>query len=140
VAQPLPGAVPPTASRPDRYGRPARRVTPTLRRWLVAAGLGLAVALTALFWIGSRSGVDAGVTRLAVVSDHRVDITFELHKAASATAVCVVRARDASGAQTGYAQVAVGPAGDDTVTLTHHLVTTRRAVTGEVTGCRLADD
>ena len=138
MAQSQPGAVPPVTRPVDRYGRPPRRLTPTLRRWLVAGGLAVAVGLTALLWVGSRTGVDAGVTRLRVVSDHRVDITFEVHKAPTARAVCVVRARDANGAQTGYEEVTVGPTRRDTTTVTWPLRTRQRAVTGEVVGCRLA--
>jgi hypothetical protein len=132
--------VDPAAASPvlrERYGRPARATRPQLRRVLVAAGLVAAVTAVALAWVVSRPAVDAGVTRISFVSDHRVDVTFEVHKSPGATATCVVRARDATGAQVGYATATVGPAARRAVTVTHRLSTRARAVTGEVVGCRV---
>jgi hypothetical protein len=107
------------------------------RAALAVAGVVAAVAAVTAIWLVERPRVDAGVTRIRFVSAHRVDVTFEVHKPAGATAVCVVRARDAAGAQTGYAQVTVGPARDSVVTTTYRLATRQQAVTGELAGCRL---
>jgi Domain of unknown function (DUF4307) len=132
--------VPAARSRPDRYGPAPRAVTARGRRLRVAlaiAGVVAAVAAVTAVWLVERPGVDAGVTRIRFVSAHRVDVTFEVHKPADATAVCVVRARDAHGVQTGYAQVTVGPTRESVVTTTYRLATRNRAVTGELAGCRL---
>ena len=125
------------ASRPDRYGPANVRRGPVGRAVGVAVGLAVAVGVAALAWTASRPDVDAGVTAFRTVSDHRVDVTFEVRKPADRPALCVVRARDRHGAQTGYAQVRIGPARSSTVTVTKRLPTRERATTGEVGGCRL---
>jgi hypothetical protein len=127
----------PALARPDRYGRPPRRFGPAARRVAVGAALAAAVAVVAVVWALSRPAVEAGVTAFRAVSDTRVDVTFEVHKPARDTAVCVVRARDSHGGQAGYAQVTIGPARASSVTVTTALRTTARATTGEVGGCRL---
>jgi Domain of unknown function (DUF4307) len=136
AGKPVPG-VGPAVARPDRYGRPPRRFGPAARRLAIAAGLAAAVAVAAVAWALSRPAVEAGVTAFRPISDTRVDVTFEVHKPARETAVCVVRARDSSGRQAGYAQVTIGPARSSKVTLTKALATTSLATTGEVGGCRL---
>ncbi|MFL6139444.1 MAG: DUF4307 domain-containing protein [Frankiaceae bacterium] len=128
----------PAAVRPDRYGTPRRSMRPAVRRWLAVAGVALAVVVAGLAWAASRPGAEATVTAIRFGAEHHVDVTFEVRKPAGATAVCVVRARDASGAQTGYEQVRVGPAHRSVVTVTHRLATKDRAVTGEVAGCSLS--
>jgi hypothetical protein len=128
----------PEVARPDRYGPPPRRYGRVLRGLAVAGALAVAVAAAAIAWVASRPNVEAGVIGFRTVSDHRVDVTFEVRKRAADTAVCVVRARDSSGAQAGYAQVTIGPRRSSRVTVTTRLPTTARATTGEVGGCRVS--
>jgi Domain of unknown function (DUF4307) len=127
----------PAAARPDRYGATRRGPRRAVLRWLAAGALAVAVVVAGLLWAASRPDAEATVTAIRFGAADHVDVTFEVRKPRDATAVCVVRARDASGAQTGYEQVRVGPARGSVVTVTHRLATKARAVTGEVPGCSL---
>ena len=99
-----------------------------------AVSLGVAGLLYARF--GSPD-VSYGPRRYVVESDTRVLVEFEVAKDPAASAVCTVRARDATGAEAGIALVRVGPAPQRTVRVVRELTTTARAVVGEVTGCTL---
>jgi hypothetical protein len=76
-----------------------------------------------------------GLVGYGVLSDHSVEVRFEVHKGREATVVCLVRARDRNGAEVGTAPVRVGPSSVDPVVVVHTLTTSRRASTGEVTAC-----
>jgi hypothetical protein len=76
-----------------------------------------------------------GLLGYGVLSDHAVEVRFEVHKDRNATVVCLVRARDRDGAEVGNAPVTVGPSSADPVVTVYTLTTTRRASTGEVTAC-----
>lgn len=127
---------------PGRYGRrrKARRGSPWLT-WLA----GLAVAILA-GWIGvslfqryGETDYSASVTRWADVTDTQVVVTFVVRLPPEGTAICVVRARDATGAEAGREQITVAPGPDAGRTVvTHRLATRTRPVTGEVMGCRPA--
>ncbi|MGB8651327.1 MAG: DUF4307 domain-containing protein [Mycobacteriales bacterium] len=71
-----------------------------------------------------------------VVDDTAVDVRFEVRKALTATVECLVQARDRDGVQVASDLVRVGPSDRGTVTTVHRLATPRRAVIGEITGCR----
>lgn len=73
------------------------------------------------------------------VDDTGVVITFLVRLPESGAARCVLRARDATGAETGRAEIVVVPGPDASRTVASHRLPTRtRAVTGEVQGCRPA--
>lgn len=103
----------------------------------VAVLLSLAVALV-LFNRFGDVGARATVRSYEVLSDTAVRVDFQVVKAPGETVVCTVRARDASGAEAGIALVRVGPSSGGSVLVSHELVTTSRANTGEVTGCSQA--
>jgi Domain of unknown function (DUF4307) len=127
---------------PGRYGR--RRAFRPTPRWvtLVAAAAVAVVAALAgvtLFRAYGERDYAASVTAFTDITDTQVVVTFTVRLPAEGTAKCVVRARDASGAEAGREEITVkaGPDPGRTV-LSHRLVTRTRPVTGEVQGCRPA--
>jgi Domain of unknown function (DUF4307) len=131
---------------PGRYGRrrEPRRISQRTSRWLVAIAAVIfgAVAATigvALFKAYGEGDYSASVIRFADITDTQIVVTFTVRLPADATAKCVVRARDAAGAETGREEITV-KAGPDPAgtTVTHRLLTRGRPVTGEVQGCRPA--
>jgi hypothetical protein len=125
---------------PGRYGR--RREPKRTPRWVIAvSAVALAVlaalAGVSLFKAYGEREFAASVTRFADITDTQVVVTFAIRLPAGGTAKCVVRARDASGVETGREEIIVkaGPDPSRTV-VSHRLVTRTRPVTGEVQGCR----
>ncbi|HKT01280.1 MAG TPA: DUF4307 domain-containing protein [Rugosimonospora sp.] len=124
---------------PGRYGR--RREPGHGRRWLSVA---LAVlALGAVLWLTVRlytqygaNPYQAGPVRYGTVADGQITVSFDVRKPAAGTGICRLQATDASGAETGYAEVTVGTGA--TVTVTHTLPTRGRAVQVAILGCRAA--
>lgn len=121
---------------PGRYGR--RREPQPRRRWLVvAAALVVAVAgLAITFKLFQQYGpkeFEPEVQRFYSVTDDGITIDFIVHKDAGEEATCRVRARSASGAEVGRAEVDV-PAGADPL-ITYRLATSDRPVTAEVPAC-----
>lgn len=102
----------------------------------VVVGLVVAVLLYRGYGGGS-AGVASGVRSFSVLSDDRVRVVFEVAKARDAAALCTVRARDRDGQEAGTAVVRVPPSPQRPQVVTYDLVTSSRAVTGEVTGCGL---
>ena len=79
----------------------------------------------------------ATVLGFRVLGDGSVRVTAVVNRDPRRDAVCLVRARDVSGAEVGHAEVRVvaDPGGDKRADLAHVLPTTNRAVTGEVGRC-----
>jgi hypothetical protein len=126
---------------PGRYGR--RRDPAFRRRRRVlgsVVGALVIVASSAVALKLYRQYVDAPyqvrVVNITGVTDTTVTVTFEVHKAPDAGAVCTVRARGQGGVEVGHARVNV-PAGITRVTYT--LATVRPPVTADVPGCGPAD-
>lgn len=128
---------------PERYGAPpgVARSRATYAVGVIAALVALAALLT-LALHKSTPAVSAGLRGYDVVSDSAVRIRFEVHKAPLAQAVCTLRARDASGLETGREAVTVGPRSDSRriTEVSYDLSTRARAVTGELVGCRITRD
>ena len=125
---------------PGRYDEPSKVTQRVVAVVLTSLFVGLVGAVA--FSLYSRLGADPvreQVRRYAVLSDTSVRIDFRVTKDPGATAYCVVRARNASGAETGRDVVEVGPAADGAsrVEVSHVLTTVERAVTGELRGCAL---
>jgi hypothetical protein len=126
---------------PGRYGR-RRSGRGASRRTVaaVAAAVVLAGGLIALRLFNAYGDGDytAAVTKFEA-SDTGVAVTLMVRLPEGGSAVCVVRARDASGAETGREEIRVtaGPEPERTI-ITHRLPTKTRPVTGEVQGCRPA--
>jgi hypothetical protein len=102
----------------------------------------MAVAATfigfSLYRAYGEGDFSASVTEFAT-GDDNVVITFLVRMPAGEAARCVLRARDADGAETGREEIIVQPGPDPSRTIaSHRLVTRARPVTGEVVGCRPA--
>jgi len=105
---------------------------------IVLSVLAALASLSAAFLLYTRFGapeVTQGTLGYLVQSDRRVSVKFEVVKDPAASALCTVRARSADGAQAGIALVRIGPAAERRTVQTRELLTTARAVSGEVTDC-----
>jgi hypothetical protein len=129
----------PAAREKPAFRRPPGRYDEARRtpRWLTLVGaavLGIALlAFSYAAWQRTSAGrTSVTVLGYHVVDDHAVDVRFEVSKGAGTTVVCAVRARDRDGVEVGSEDVTVGPG---STVVTHRLTTSRRAATGEVTGC-----
>jgi len=133
---------PPTIVVPaGRYGR--RRSGRRTPRWQVAIGAVLAAALAAVIGVNLYRAYGDGDYSASVTgyetNESNVVITFLVRLPEGHAARCVLRARDASGLETGREEIVVvpGPTPERTV-VSHRLPTRARPVTGEVQGCRPA--
>jgi hypothetical protein len=128
-----------TPARPalpaGRYGPPPR----TGRRPLVVVALVVtaAVVLGWILWvvIESRSPVHWTDVGFVIVSDQRVDVTYDVHKDAGATVTCTLRALDEGKGTVGTADVVIGPTRTDVTRRTDTVRTSALAVTGIVRTC-----
>ena len=113
-----------------------RPVTIVLGGLVVLLSLVVSVVLFRAF--GDSPDIGFGPRGYTVHSDRSVSVVFEVHKPASRTAVCTVRARDRTGAEVGNSLVRVGPAPKRSVIVTYELPTSGRAADGEITACTLS--
>jgi hypothetical protein len=132
-----------TETRRVPPGRYAQRSDRLRGRALVAVGVLFAALIGWTIWtaaVNATPDVDAGVRSFKVLSDTAVTGVVEVHKGATKTALCDIRARDTYGAQAGIETVTIGPnsSGARRTVETFTLHTTDRAVTFEVQNCRLA--
>jgi hypothetical protein len=103
---------------------------------LAAAGTFVGFRLFSAYGDGDYA---ASVISFGEVTDSQVIVRFQVRMPSSGTAICLVRARNAQGMETGRSEVIVKPGPDPSRTLvTHRLATRDRPVTGEVQGCRPA--
>jgi hypothetical protein len=118
-----------------RYGPPPRAG----RRPLVVVALGVTavVVLAWILWvvIESRSPVHWTDVGFRIVSDQRVDVTYDVHKDADLSATCTLRALDQGKGTVGTADVVVGPSTSDVTRRTDTVRTSALAVTGFVRSC-----
>ncbi len=129
------------APRAPQGRYPARQAR---RRWpaVTAMAVAFAVLVAWTVWIAlaqANPDVAAGVRAFKVTSDHTVDVTIEVHKAAGASATCELSSRAFDGSQAGSRTVEIGPSADGkrSMVVTTTLDTTKRGVTGEVGACHL---
>jgi xanthine/uracil permease len=120
-----------------RYGR-QRHLSPAQKYAATTVALLLGVLVAYLVFRNSEPTVVGVVDNFQVTSSTKVVVNFEVHRPASMAVVCVVRARDAAGAEVGRANVTVPP-GDKITHVPYTLTTTGQAVTGEVEDCAQAD-
>ena len=120
---------------PGRYDEP--RALPSRPVLLGLGGTAGLLALLAAYALFSRTASEpiGALLGYQIVSDRAVDVRFEVSRKPGSKAVCLIRARDAGGAEVGRAEVPVNPAGGRQVRLTYRLATTARANTGEVADC-----
>ncbi|MFC3504411.1 DUF4307 domain-containing protein [Micromonospora krabiensis] len=126
---------------PGRYGR---RREPGGRRPVVLAVLALTVLVAVLTVMAVRlyqqygdPNYDAQVVTYTDITDSRVRVEFRVTVPEGGSAVCLLRARDRSGAEVAREQVTVtAPPGERHLTVEHVLATSGRAFIGEVLRCR----
>lgn len=131
----MPSGIPVDQLSPQMRERYGIRRTP----WWGYAGLGALVLAfaAALGYVGfqlAAPGIDYQVLSWRVVSDDRVDITYEVTRADTADAYCVIRAQDSTRADVGYA-ISVLPRGTTYVQETYSLRTTAPAFGIEILAC-----
>ena len=128
----------PDARLADRYGAP-----PSRRRRRTQLAAGAVAALLALAWVvwaglgQARSDVRASDVGFRVVSDQRVDVTYDVGKDPDRTAVCTLQALDRGKGTVGLAQVETGPTRARVTRTTAIVRTSALAVTGIVRECVL---
>ena len=120
-----------------RYG-----TAPSGRRPLLVAG---AAALALVFlgwltWVMLEQGdpeVTSQLTSFEVVDEHTANATFTVvRRTTEVRASCLVRAQAPDHSVVGELNVAVGPGGEQTQTLTATVRTEREATAVEMVGCR----
>jgi hypothetical protein len=116
-----------------RYGR-KRGLTPLQRHALTVVALLLGTLAAYLVFRNSEQPIQDAERSHQVLNDHQDLVTYEVHKPASWTVTCVIRARDADGAEVGRQTVTV-PAGKSVVVAHFTLPTSAKAVTGEIVDC-----
>jgi hypothetical protein len=120
-----------------RYG-----TAPSGRRPLLVAGAAaLALAFLGwLTWVMLEHGdpeVTSRLTSFEVVDEHTATATFTVvRRTAEVRASCLVRAQAPDHSVVGELNVAVGPGGEQTQTLTETVRTEREATAVEMVGCR----
>jgi len=124
---------------PGRYGR--RRAGRRWPRWVPQVLLAVVIlaAVVLAFDLYRRWTADAVHTQVLafdVTSDTAVSVRFELVKKAGDGARCVLRARARDGAEVGRTELVLPVDQRTLVQVTQVVATSRRAVTGEVVGCR----
>ena len=127
---------PPPAGRYGRVPSPRRR----LAGW-VAAGLALAVAGAWVVWAGlgqARADVRWSDVGFTIHGDQSVEVTYDVGKEPSSTAVCSLRALDRNKTAVGIARVTIGPTSAKVTRRTDSVRTSAQAVTGVVDDCTLA--
>jgi Domain of unknown function (DUF4307) len=112
-------------------------MTQTQKYAAVALALVLGTVASYLVFRNSEVAVQSAVDDFQVTSATTVIVSFEVHKPSSMTVTCVVRARNAAGAEVGRATVQIPP-GQAVTHKTYTLATTDKAVTGEVQDCAKA--
>jgi hypothetical protein len=131
-----------TPARPalpaGRYGPPPR----SGRRPTVVVAL-VAVTVEVLAWIlwvviESRSPVQWTDVGFRILSNQRVDVTYDVHKDKDATVTCTLRALDQGKSTVGTTDVEIGPSTSDTIRRTDTVRTSALAVTGIVRSCAVS--
>lgn len=119
-----------------RYGLGRRNWT-TLAL-IVVAVVAFGIALIFLVFSLSSDRVQSRLLAWEIVSDDRVDITFEVRPPDDRQVSCVLRAQDVTRADVGYATVLI-PTGTSYFIDTYPMRTLIPAYTAELLGCGFAD-
>lgn len=129
------GAVP-GASYDRRSSHPAR---PRWAFWTAVAGASVVIVVVVARLMTHYGPADVRGTVLGfrVLNETSVRVTVAVDRDPQRDAICLVRARDITGAEVGHDEVRVSaePGGDTRVRLSHVLTTTSRPVTGEAGRC-----
>jgi Domain of unknown function (DUF4307) len=119
-----------------RYGR-RRGLSQTQHYALIAVALALGTLAAYIVFRNSQQQVQGVEVNHQIVSSTQVLVSYEVHKPASMTVTCVIRARNGQGAEVGRHVITLSEH-KSVVTGTYPLVTSERAVTGEVQDCAAA--
>lgn len=119
----------------ERYGR---RRSPA-RRWIMALGLLVALAVIALFgwWTvqGALRAVDSDTTSFEVADEHSVTLGFQITAPPGAAVACAIEAQDEEHGVVGWRVVEI-PASDLHARAFREVIpTTALATTGFVNSC-----
>jgi hypothetical protein len=116
----------------ERYGIKQRS-----KASIAAIVAALVVVVLAIVGLAFTMGTDRVQSRLLawdIVSDDRVDVTFEVRPPDNRSVLCVVRAQDSTRTDVGYATVEIA-GGNDYQLVTYPLHTLIPAYTVELLGC-----
>ncbi|MDX6243781.1 MAG: hypothetical protein QOE76_1504 [Frankiales bacterium] len=116
-----------------RYGR-RRGLSQAQRYALITVALLLGTLLAYIVFRNSELQVQGVEVDHQVVSASQVIVTYEVHKPASMTVTCVIRARNEAGAEVGRQTITISQH-KSVVRGSFHLPTRDLAVTGEVQDC-----
>jgi hypothetical protein len=122
-----------TNSLEARYGR-RRGLSQTQHYALITVALLLGTLAAYIVFRNSQQQVQGVEVHHQVVSSTQDLVSYEVHKPASMTVTCVIRARNADGAEVGRHVITLSEH-KSVVRGTYPLVTSDRAVTGEVQEC-----
>jgi hypothetical protein len=125
---------------PDRYGDDRQSVG---RRRVVRIVVGVLAVAAVTWWVVvalARSTPDVTYDLLGFdhVTDTSLDVRFRIERQRDLPVVCVLRARDRSGAEVGVASVTIPASDGDRVELVSTVRTTRRPVSAEIGSCTSA--
>ena len=123
-------------AREARYGR-RRGLSDAQRYALIGVALALGTLLAYVVFRNSEQAVQSANVDFQVLSTRQVVVSYEVDKPAAWTVTCVIRARNADGAEVGRQTITV-PAGKKVVRDHYTLATTDRANTGEIQDCARA--
>jgi len=119
----------------ERYGR---RRSPA-RRWIVGAGIVVAVGIVALFgWFtvrGSLNAVDSDTTSFAIVDEHSVTLGFQITAPPGAPVACAIEAQDEEHGVVGWRVVEIPASELHARAFREAIPTTALATTGFVSSC-----
>ena len=122
---------------PGRYDEPRTLPRPVLVGGAVVGGLLLVLGAYLAYDRFAADGVTWGTVGYEVVDDASARVTFEVVKGVTASADCLLQARDRDNAVVASEKVRVGPSDRERVRVTRTLETSRRATTAELVRCAL---
>lgn len=119
----------------ERYGR---RRGPA-RRWLIGAGIGVAVVIVALFgWSivqGAMDDVDVDTATFEVVDDHAVTLGFQVTAPPGSAIACALEAQDEGHGVVGWRVVELSASEAHSRAFREVIPTTALATSGFVNSC-----
>jgi hypothetical protein len=119
---------------------PIPRPAPGQAKWWVTATIGILLGCALSVWWGLASTLGKPswtVMSYRVVDARTVDVTYLVSRPTSVDVTCQVQALDASFATVGLVEVHVPGSEVTSVRRTTRILTTARAVTGEVASCTI---
>jgi hypothetical protein len=125
-----------TNSLEARYGR-RRGLSQSQHYALIAVALVLGTLVAYIVFRNSQQEVQGVEVDHQIVSATQDLVSYEVHKPASMTVTCIIRARNGAGEEVGRQEITIADH-KSVVRGTFHLATSDLAVTGEVQDCAKA--